>query len=122
ARSGSFSCVPRRPNPETLPQGLEFKKEVAPVGVDESGDIKTKPVTFALLTKKDGETTQQALARMREWVATLEPPPDREIGLGLERESDPVTSQEREVGWRTYLLRSRAEITSDMIRVATAMP
>jgi len=114
--------VARSATPESLPDGLEFKQEVAPVGVDESGDIKTKPVTFALLTKKDGETTQQALARMREWVATLEPPPDREIGLGLERESDPVTSQEREVGWRTYLLRSRAEITGDMIRDATAMP
>src|SRR5690606_11545122 len=70
--------VARSATPESLPDGLEFKQEVAPVGVDESGDIKTKPVTFALLTKKDGETTQQALARMREWVATLEPPPDRE--------------------------------------------
>lgn len=106
----------------TVPEGLEFSSENAPVGLDEGGDKKYRPVTYALLKKKEGETSQQALKRIREWAATLDVPADRELGFELERSVDPDTLAEKEVGWRTYLLRSRAEITGDMIRDAVATP
>lgn len=107
---------------ESLPEGLEFLRENAPVGLDENGDQINKQVTYAYLKKGEKESSQQALQRMREWAATLEPPPDREIGFEIARVTDPDTQQETEDGWRTYLLRSRAEITGDMVREAAAVP
>ncbi len=106
----------------SLPDGLEFRKETAPVGLDENGEIKYNQVTFALLKKKPDETSTKALERFREWAATLTPPPDREIGFQLEYETDPDTLKETEAGWRTFLLKSRAEITGDLVRDAAAQP
>ncbi len=107
---------------ETMPEGLEFLRETAPVGLDENGDQVNKPVTYAFLKKGEKEASQDALQRMREWAATLEPPPDRELGFEIVYETDPDTLKESESGWRTYLLRSRAEITGDMVRDAIAQP
>ena len=114
--------VQKTAKPESLPEGLEFIRENAPIGLDENGEQVSKVITYAFLRKKPEETSQQALTRMREWVATLEPPPDREIGLELERATDPDTLKESETGWRTYLLKRRAEITGDMVRDAQATP
>lgn len=114
--------VARAASSGTLPEGLEFLRETAPVGLDENKDQINKPVTYAFIKKGEKETTQDALVRMREWAATLEPPPDRELGFELVYETDPDTLKESESGWRTYLLRSRAEITGDMVRDAIAQP
>ncbi|HLV64679.1 MAG TPA: protein translocase subunit SecD [Polyangiaceae bacterium] len=109
--------------PESLPEGLEFFGESAPVGVDPSGDVLTNQITYAFLQKGEKETSQDALQRLREWVSTLPVPPDREVGYELEyRTVDEVTLKQEEAGWRTYLLKSRAEITGDMIRDAAAVP
>jgi preprotein translocase subunit SecD len=107
---------------ESLPEGLQFRSETASIGLDDKGDQVTKQITYALLPKKPEESSQQALTRMREWVATLEAPPDREIGLELEYTTDPDTLKETESGWRSYLLKSRAEITGDMVSDAQATP
>jgi preprotein translocase subunit SecD len=118
-----FAQLSRTAAPETLPQGLDFRQEIAPVGRDADGERMTQPTTYAYLSKQAGETSQQALQRLREWAATLTPPPDREIGFEVVKELvDEATLQEQEVGWRTYLLRSRADITGDMIRDAAAVP
>jgi preprotein translocase subunit SecD len=105
-----------------LPEGLEFLRENAPVGVDSEGDTRTKSNTYAFLRRKKDESTQQALTRFREWAATLQLPPDRELGFEVEYEDDPTTLTQVESGIRTYLLKSRAEITGDMIRDAQAVP
>jgi preprotein translocase subunit SecD len=56
-------------------------------------------------------------------VNTLDVPPDREIGFEVVRRVvDDATLEEKEVGWRTYLLRRRAEITGDLISDAQAVP
>jgi preprotein translocase subunit SecD len=107
---------------ETLPDGLDFNTEPASVGLD-GDEVKTKMVTYAYLKKGDKETSTQALNRLKEWVATLDVPADREIGYELEyRTVDEVTLKQEEDGWRTYFLKSRAEITGDMIRDALAQP
>nr|PZN28372.1 MAG: protein translocase subunit SecD [Pseudomonadota bacterium] len=118
-----FGQVRATAAPESLPEGLEFYGEVAPVGLDASGDVRTNQITYAFLKKGEKETSQEALQRLREWVATLPVPPDREVGYELEyRTVDEVTLKQEEAGWRTYLLKSRAEITGDMIRDAAAVP
>ncbi|MCC6213770.1 MAG: protein translocase subunit SecD [Polyangiaceae bacterium] len=105
------------------PAGLAFMKETAPIGIDPTtNEQASKVISYAYLKLQPGEAAKDGLARFREWAATLTPPPDREIGFELVRTSDPATLKETDDGWRTFLLRSRAEITGDMVRDATAQP
>ncbi|MEY2930133.1 MAG: preprotein translocase subunit SecD, partial [Pseudomonadota bacterium] len=106
----------------SLPEGVGFQQETASVGQDPEGELKRKVNTFAELRKKPEETSKQALDRFKEWAGTLTLPPDRELGFEMAYDHDPVTGKSSEVGWRTYLLKSRAEITGDMIRDAQAQP
>jgi preprotein translocase subunit SecD len=121
--SDFMKTVREKANPESLPEGLEFVSEQAPVGLDKSGDIKHNLVTYAFLKKGDKEPIQHTLERLKEWAATLAVPPDREIGFELVRKTvDQVSLKEEDVGYRTYLLKSRAEVTGDQVRDAAAQP
>jgi len=117
-----FGPVAKSATPENLPDGLRFERENAPVGVDENGETKSKTNTYAFIKRGEKETSNQTLARLKEWVATLDVPPDRELGYELVRDTDPTTLKETESGWRTFFLKSRAEITGDLIRDAAAVP
>jgi preprotein translocase subunit SecD len=118
-----FGAIQKTAKAESLPEGLEFQLENAPIGKDAEGEKRTKANTYALLRKLPKETSLQALQRMREWVATLDVPADREVGYHIEsRVVDEITLKEEEVGVRTFFLKSRAEITGDMIREAVAQP
>ncbi len=118
-----FGGIQKEVKDASLPEGLEFRMENAPVGKDAEGENRTKQNTFAFLTKLPKETTTQTLQRMREWVGTLDVPADREVGFEVEkRVVDEVTLREEESGIRTFFLKSRAEITGDMIREAVAQP
>ena len=118
-----FGAIQKTAKPESLPEGLEFQLENAPLGKDADGEKRTKANTYALLRKGPKETSTQAIQRMREWVATLDVPSDREVGYHLEsRVVDEITLREEEIGVRTFYLKSRAEITGDMIREAVAQP
>jgi preprotein translocase subunit SecD len=107
---------------ETAPVGLEFLRETAPVGLGAENEAKTKQISFVFLKKQPQEDSKRALGRLQAWVNTLVLPPDREVGFQLEYQTDPDTLKQTESGWRTFLLKSRAEITGDMIRDATAQP
>jgi preprotein translocase subunit SecD len=108
---------------ESLPEGLEFLSEQVSVGLDKGGEVKTSVITYALMRKNEKETIQQTLTRLREWTATLPVPADREVGYEIERRTiDPVSMKEEDVGYRTYFLKSRAEVTGDMVRDASAQP
>jgi preprotein translocase subunit SecD len=118
-----FGAVQKTAKAESLPEGLEFQIENAPAGMDAEGEKRSKPTTYALLRKGPKETSTQALQRMREWVSTLDVPSDREVGYHIEsRVVDEISLKEEEIGVRTYFLKSRAEITGDMIREAVAQP
>jgi preprotein translocase subunit SecD len=106
----------------SLPEGIGFQQETVTVGQDSEGDLKRKTSTYATIDRRDEETSKEALTRFREWTDTLTPPPDRELGFEIIYETDPVTQKSSEAGWRTYLLKSRAEITGDLIRDAIAQP
>ncbi len=114
--------VAKKATKESLPEGLEFQRESVPVGLDESGDQINKQNTYAIVQIQKDEKPQQALQRLKEWASTLDVPPDRELGFELEYKTDPDTLKQTESGWRTYLLRSRAEITGDLVRDAAAVP
>ena len=108
---------------ESLPEGLEFRQETVPVGKDASGDLRQRTNTFAILNKLPKETTTENLQRFREWVATLPVPADREVGYELiKRTVDENTGKEEEAGFRSFYLKSRAEVTGDQIRDAGASP
>ena len=118
-----FGAIQKTAKEESLPEGLEFRQENAPVGKNAEGENQTKVNTYAFLPKLPKETTTQTLQRMREWVGTLDVPSDREVGYEVaKRVVDEVTMKEEESGIRTYFLKSRAEITGDMIREAVAQP
>jgi preprotein translocase subunit SecD len=103
---------------EELPKGVSINNiENAPVGPGQ-----TKPVHFARVKKDANETMKEARARLAEWVATINVPDDHEVGYSVEYESDPNTMRQSEIGWRTYYLFNKAEITGDMLRDAQAVP
>lgn len=117
-----FGPVSKSASPESLPEGLRFERESVSVGQDEQGETKAKASTYAFIKRGEKETSKQTLARLKEWAATLDLPQDRELGYELVYESDPATLKETESGWRTFFLKSRAEITGDLIRDAVAQP
>jgi preprotein translocase subunit SecD len=118
-----FKDVSQKASADTLPAGLEFNTEPAAIGRDADGDVRYKTIYLAKLKKQPNETIQQTLTRFREWVATLDVQPDREIGFEIDyRTIDEITGKQEEVGWRTYFLKAKAEITGDLVRDAAAQP
>jgi preprotein translocase subunit SecD len=118
-----FSELSQSLDEASMPEGLSFEQERVPLGLNAKGEEASGVTSYAFLKKKEGETGQQTFERLRDWAATLSPPQDREIGFEIERRIvDEATQKEEEIGYRTHLLRSRADITGDMIRDAAAAP
>lgn len=106
----------------TPPDGISFNAESVSVGEDADGEAIRKTTTYASIELNEGETSKDCLTRFKAWTDTLELPPDRELGYQLTYNTDPDTGAESESGWRTYLLKTRAEVTGDQIRDAQATP
>ncbi|MBI5537906.1 MAG: protein translocase subunit SecD [Deltaproteobacteria bacterium] len=102
------------PKPE-LPAGIRLEAQTQSVGPG-----KTNQIHAAVIEKQSNETMQQALDRLKAWVETLGVPSDREVGYGVVRSTDPDTLVQKETGWQTYYLFSRADVTGDQIRDASA--
>ena len=102
---------------EGLPAGLRFVRESQPVGPG-----KTNTITQAQIVKQPQETMKQAKDRLKEWLTTLNAPSDHEIGLGVLSERNEQSGVSEDIGWHTYYLFSKAEITGDQIRDAQASP
>lgn len=118
-----FQSIKDKSKPESEPEGLEWRTESVPIGTNDKGETMRRVISYAYLKIKEGETAQEALQRFKEWTAQIEVPQDREIGFELESVVvNQATLEEKEDGWRTYFLHSRAEITGDMIRDAAAVP
>ncbi|MRG91123.1 protein translocase subunit SecD [Polyangium spumosum] len=111
-----FEAEVRNPKNQEV-KGLRFQQEQVSVGPG-----KQKVNYYAVLERMEGEDLRQALARLQEWASTLQVPDDHEIGFGKYQAYDEETETVEDVGWRTYYLFSKAEITGDMISDAQAMP
>jgi preprotein translocase subunit SecD len=112
-----FEPIAKSAKEADLPKGLTFSIENAPVGPN-----KTKPNHFARMVRAEHEDMRDTLKRLREWVTTLQVPPDNEIGFGKLYEYNEEKDAIEEIGWRTYYLFSKAEVTGDMVRDAQARP
>jgi preprotein translocase subunit SecD len=97
---------------EELPEGegITIFQENAP-----DGPGKSVLSHFARMTKKETETIAQCHDRIKKWVGTLQVPDDHQIGFEKVTEFDPDTQKSNEVGWRTFYLYARAEVTGDYI-------
>ena len=101
---------------EELPEGegIAIYQETAPAGPG-----KKAQTHYARMAKRETETVNQTLERFKKWVATLTVPDDHQVGFMKLTEFDPDTQKLTEIGWRTYYLFSRAEVTGDYITDAT---
>lgn len=97
---------------DALPVGenLSIREEPAPAGPG-------KRVTnrFALMMKRDSETMNQCLERLKAWVRTLNVPDDHTVSYEPITRYDPDTGKTEDEGWRTVYLHNRAELTGDYI-------
>ena len=111
-----FKDVAKTAKPEDLPKGLTFQQENAPVGPG-----KTHPIFVGRLVKGEHEDMRDALKRLKEWTSTLQVDADHEIGFSKVQDYNEEKDSFEDIGWRTYYLFSKAEITGDMIRDAQAV-
>ena len=95
---------------EELPEGegIAIYQENAPAGPGKSVQS-----SYARMVKRDNETITQTRERFKKWVATLPVPDDHTVGFE-ELEHDPENPA-AELGWRTFYLFARAEVTGDSI-------
>jgi len=91
-------------------EGIAIYQENAPAGPG-----KTVQTHFARMTKRDNETMTQTRERFKKWVATLPVPDDHQVGFEEIVDYDPDKMISTEVGWRTFYLFARAEVTGDNI-------
>jgi preprotein translocase subunit SecD len=103
---------------EDLPKGVSINNaEQAPVGPGQ-----TKLTHYAVVKKQPNETMKEARTRLAEWLSTLNVPDDHEFGFSILYDTDPNTQKQNEIGWRTYYLFNKADVTGDMLRDAQAVP
>jgi preprotein translocase subunit SecD len=95
-------------------EGISIYGENAPGGVGKS--VQTH---FARIVKRENETMTQARDRFKKWAKTLNVPDDHQIGFEEIIDYDADEGKTTEVGWRTFYLFSRAEVTGDYITDAT---
>ena len=99
---------------DELPTGASIDGERAPVGVGKTADVHV-----IRMVKQPNETMTECLARFKAWTATLNVPDDHQIGFEKVVDRDPDTGKATPVGWRTFYLFGRAEVTGDYITDAT---
>lgn len=104
---------------QDVPEGLDFLVENAPIGPG-----RTQPNYYARLTKLKTESMEEALKRFKEWTATdvvaEKLDQDHSIGFGKTYQQDEESGEFSAVGWRSYYLYAKAELTGDMVRDAVA--
>ncbi len=101
---------------EEIPEGegISIFQENAP-----DGPGKSAVTHFARIVKRENETIQECHDRLKKWVSTLDVPDDHQIGYEKVTEFDADTQKSTEIGWRTFYLFGRAEVTGDYITDAT---
>jgi preprotein translocase subunit SecD len=113
---------------KTVPEGIEIRVENAPLG-EEHGQKQNARRTFfsvKIASEYDGKSTkddevarshamQAALEKIKGFVKTLGVPDDHTVGYEKTEDYDPDTGKATEDGWRTFYLRSRADVTGEYI-------
>ena len=98
-----------------LPEGASMQNELAPAGVTASGSVKQVPSHFVRLVKKPGETMPEAMKRFKAWTLSVGVPDDHQVAFGEFNDIDPTSGKEIPVGYRTYYMYRRADVTGEYI-------
>jgi len=106
-------------------EGIAQYQETAPDGLDGSGHKKTVRGSYVRIScqppKYANESMMECLGRFKAWTKTVSIPDDHTIGF--EAVTEPVEGSEplqfKQVGWRTFYLYARAELTGDYITDAS---
>ena len=98
-----------------LPDSATLQNESAPVGQGDDKQVKYAPSHFLRLLKKQGESMPDAQKRLKAYVATLGVPDDRQVGYGEYDDIDAVSGKKGAVGWRTYFMERKADVTGEYI-------
>jgi preprotein translocase subunit SecD len=101
-----------RVSPEQIPadQGISIFPENAP-----NGPGKSVTSRYARMVKRESESMNDCRDRMKAWVKTLAVPDDHQVAFQAVTEYDESTQTVTEIGWRTYYLFGRAEVTGDLV-------
>ncbi len=91
-------------------EGISIYQENAPAGAG-----KTVQSHFARMVKRDNEEMKDTRERFKRWAKTLSVPDDHVVGFEEIIDWDPDLGKTTEIGWRTFYLYSRAEVTGDYI-------
>jgi preprotein translocase subunit SecD len=104
-----------------LPRGLSFALENVPVGETAERDPRSRAVPYARMMRVDGEPLFEARRRLLRWAAQGAPVDgDHEVGTGQLLEYDEERDRAEVIGWRTYHLLGKPEITGDLVQSARA--
>jgi preprotein translocase subunit SecD len=91
-------------------QGITIFPENAP-----DGPGKSVSSHYARMVKRPTETMNECRERMKAWVKTLPVPDDHQVAFQAVTEYDETSATVTEIGWRTYYLFGRAEVTGDLV-------
>jgi preprotein translocase subunit SecD len=95
-------------------EGISIYQENAP-----DGPGKTTVTHFARIVKRENETMAECLGRFKKWASSLPVPDDHQVGFYPLNEYDPDTGKTTDIGWRSYYLFTRADVTGDYITDAS---
>ncbi len=119
--AGKFFNIPESQVTAVEKEGISIFFEQAPNGPGKS----VEKAYYAIINRRNDdkgnftESLTDTLKRFKAWTATLNVSDDHQIGYAIRTENttDDVTGavETKEVGWRTYYLFSRAEVTGDYI-------
>ncbi|MCW5834712.1 MAG: protein translocase subunit SecD [Labilithrix sp.] len=113
---------------KTVPEGIEIRIENAPLGEVNGQKQSARRQFFSIKipAELDGKSTKEdevarikamqiALDKLKDFVKTLDVPDDHTVGYEKTEDYDPDTGHSTEDGWRTFYLRSRADVTGEYI-------
>ncbi|HVH47272.1 MAG TPA: protein translocase subunit SecD [Labilithrix sp.] len=113
---------------KSVPEGIEIRIENAPLGEDKGQKQSARrqffsvkiPSEFEGKNVKEDEVArtkamQVALDKLKAYVKTLDVPDDHVVGYEKTEDYDPDTGRATDDGWRTFYLRSRADVTGEYI-------
>ena len=115
--AATFFNIPQAQMDAVEKEGISIYSEQAPNGPGKS----VERAYYARITRRSDdkgnfvEKQVDCLNRFKAWAATLPVPDDHQIGFEAVTETDPDTTETKEVGWRTFYLFARAEVTGDYI-------
>lgn len=113
---------------KSVPEGIEIRIENAPLGEVNGQKQSARRQFFSIKipSEFDGKSTkedevartkamQASLDKLKAFVKTLDVPDDHAVGYEKTEDYDPDTGKATEDGWRTFYLRSRADVTGEYI-------